>query len=428
MAKKLADIKELVENSAAAFQSYLETNVDSEIIGVLNKLLKDTTVYIFSGVIRNFFLGIREIRDLDIVLSSEIDVEKYFKGFQIKKNSFGGYKMRKENFSLDIWVLEKSWAFQHQKTLNFEMDKSMPSTAFFNFSSIIFNLNEKTFYYTTDFLRFLQNKKIDVVYKPNFNYELCIVNSFYYSEKYHLKLSENLKSHITYLHGMNMGDFEKVQIKHFGAVLYSNSAIESKINMLIAGEPKLMPKMFISYKRHIPSTLFHDLKKRFEGIGMQLSIKRQNEEYHNFTGPELSDIILFIKDNIILAPALYDIIKACLIKLIKYISGKKKENGTANRISIRYEDKNHRNIELNISGDYPIDEIKIIVSDALKVLSTTEQENTFNDSKFVDNSNFNSRIEMNYNPKSKRWEVTDFGKIRKYWDDKRKEVERKYKE
>jgi len=411
-----------VESSAGSFIHYLNINVDERTIDILHQIAKKSTVYIFSGVIRNFFLGLKDVRDVDIVLSGEVDIESYFYDYNIRRNSFGGYKLSKEGISLDIWILGKSWAFQNQKILDFEIDKYMPSTAFFNFSSILFNLNESRFFYTKHFLRFIRDKKIDVVYKPNANYELCTINSFYYSDKYGLKLSENLKMHLFYLHKTNLINYENVQLKHFGKVLYSNSTIQNRIDSLKeerAEKINLKSSVFIEYKKYVNQKPLNAIKKTFVSNGIGLSLQRDEELYYNFTGPEWADIIVYIKDNIILAPAVYDLFKTAFLHLINSFQHSSIKSAT--KISIKYEDDRQRSVELNIEGNFGKEESVSIVEGAMRIITSDEKENIFDNPKFVDE--MNSRILFEYNKETKKWEPFDFAKARQEWDDLSREIE-----
>lgn len=426
MAKKLSDIKDLVEASTENFKTYLEVNIDQKVLRVLNSLREVSTVYIFSGVIRNYFLGISEVRDLDIVLSTDVNIEKYFSSFQVHRNSFGGYKIKVGDIFLDIWTLDSSWALKHQKNLNFETAKHVPSTAFFNFSSIMFNLNENSFYYTKHFLRFLQNKEIDVVYKPNFNYELCVLNSFYYSHKFNLKISDKLQKYIVYLNKkIKPENYEKVQIKHFGKILYSYNDILNEISNLSINDVKKSPEVYLVYKKTVPSKFFTEFRKDIERSEIILATSIDNEEWLNFTGPELYDVIIYIKNNI-LSPAIYDIFKTGVIKLIEKIKGNSKKEINSKKISIRFEDEKERNIEINIEGDFKKKEIKSIIEEAFKVFSKDERERLFKDKRYVSETIFNPKIEMKYNWTTKKWEPTNFEEIRKQLDDLLKEAEDRF--
>ncbi|WP_154402469.1 hypothetical protein [Mucilaginibacter endophyticus] len=200
----------------------------------LDEISANTDVYIFSGIIRNYFLNIYRKRDVDVVLGQEIDIFKEFQNFSIRKNSFGGYKIMFPSGPLDLWFIKDTWAFQHsQKTLEFHLEKKIPDTAFFNFSSIIYSLNKQKFYYTEHFVKFLKNKQLDYVYDKNPNYSLCIINTLYYAEKYNLEISKRLLTFITNLYTKNKYNYQTTQIKHFGEIIYTDEQIEQKIGSLL---------------------------------------------------------------------------------------------------------------------------------------------------------------------------------------------------
>jgi hypothetical protein len=229
MAKRLSEISKMVDSASASFLEYLKSEVGEEIYRFLFEMQNQTSVFIFSGIIRNYFLKIRGFRDIDVVLKDRIDIGEMFRYFQVNKNSFGGYKIKINEMFIDLWFVKESWAFKYQKTLDFDLDKYFPTTSFFNFSAISYSLGERRFNYTTHFLRFLRDKKIDLVYKPNFNYSLCVVNSIYYAEKYNLKISDRLLRHIEYLDRVICGDYEKTQLTHFGRIIYENEEIGKKL-------------------------------------------------------------------------------------------------------------------------------------------------------------------------------------------------------
>lgn len=229
MAKKLADIKQKVESSSNSFLQYLNKNIESGVISMIYELEKYSDVYFFSGVIRDFFLNKNKIRDIDIVLSRKCPIEEIFADSVISKNSFGGYKIITTSITIDIWYLNESWAFKHQRTLDFELEKQIASTAFFNFSAVIFDLKNKNFNHTIHFLRFLRDKEIDIVFQPNQNTKLCVVNTLYYADKFNLKISSKLKKYLTQIYRGDLSEFSNVQIKHFGKVLYSDATIKNRI-------------------------------------------------------------------------------------------------------------------------------------------------------------------------------------------------------
>ena len=231
MDKKLTKIRDIVDNSGLDFFQFLDGIFNDDLKAVINELQYHSEVYLFSGIIRNYFLNIKEHRDVDLVLSKEVDVARFFNGFPIKRNSFGGFKIQLDSVDVDLWFMKNTWAFQYgQKTLDLQLEKKIPDTAFFNFSSVIYCINSKRFFYTDHFLRFLRDKKLDYVDRINANYGLCVVNTFYYADKYSLKVSERLLKLIREFHTHKKYDYQSIQLKHFGKVLYDDLSISNRLD------------------------------------------------------------------------------------------------------------------------------------------------------------------------------------------------------
>lgn len=233
--KLLSSISNIVNSCSEDFFDYLNDLLKDDIKIALHAIQKETRVYIFSGLIRNYFLATEEYRDIDIVLDKEIDVNKIFEAYEIHRNSFGGFKIFFESGPLDLWFLKDTWAFKQskQKEFDFKLEQKIPSTVFFNFSSIIYCINEKRFHFTKDFLMFLWSRELDYVKKENANYGLCIVNAFYYSQKYRLKISKRLMNLIRELDGNEVYDYKTIQIKHFGKIIFSEKLIKQKLTNIL---------------------------------------------------------------------------------------------------------------------------------------------------------------------------------------------------
>lgn len=234
MAKKLSEIESIIKSKENHFFNFLEEILDKDVFNFIESLSMNTNVYLFSGIIRNYFLNNLVIRDVDIVIESDEEIQLLLDKYEYRRNSFGGYKIIINNMVIDVWRIDRTWAINnHQTILNFDLDKYIPHTAFFNFSAIIYSINRKKFIYTIHFLRFLRDKKMDIVYVPNANYHLCVVNCFYYSDKYNLKISKKLGETIIKIFLRIDKNYNEVQEKHFGEILYNNVEIEDKINDIV---------------------------------------------------------------------------------------------------------------------------------------------------------------------------------------------------
>lgn len=212
-------------NKATDFKTFL-LKLD---IPDLEQWSKKCTVYIFSGIIRDFFLGnTQKIRDIDIVLDCD-NIQDVIHNESIHYNSFGGLKLKKKNISIDVWLLKDTWGIKRKKIA--VSPESLLETAFYNFSTIVYNYNTNTFIFKDDFLSFVNNNILDCVYEENPLPELCIVNTIYYQDKFKLELSDNLRSWIL-SHSKITADYMKIQRSHFGKIIYKEAYINRFINKL----------------------------------------------------------------------------------------------------------------------------------------------------------------------------------------------------
>ena len=232
MARKLADIEKDINKSSADFYIHLTRILPTAVWDFLNVLMSKTDVYLFSGVIRNYFINRKydALRDIDFIIASEVKIEDLFPEMNVRKNSFGGYKIHIDNLTVDLWMIKNTWALnQGQMKMEFGLLSHLPDTTFFNFSSILFSLKDKDFIIGKHFLRFLRDKKLDVVLAKNPYPALCIVNSFYYMDKFKLKMSAKLKQYILENYRVNIDLFEQVQLKHFGKINYRPKELVNRI-------------------------------------------------------------------------------------------------------------------------------------------------------------------------------------------------------
>lgn len=234
MARKLIEIERDVSAKALHFSKYLEELLPSNVLDFVKKIKDKTNVYLFSGIIRDYFIGYRSnFRDIDLIIEDGINIEELFPDLTLTINSFGGYKILINDVIIDLWVIKNTWALNHgQLKIDFQHIDHIPYTTFFNFSSIVFSLNTKCFIIGKPFLRFLRDKEIDVVFVDNPYPELCIVNSFYYSEKFKLKISKRLKDYILKNYDKKTTAYTEIQEKHFGKLEYSIIELIKKIDSL----------------------------------------------------------------------------------------------------------------------------------------------------------------------------------------------------
>ncbi|MCJ7934749.1 MAG: SAM-dependent methyltransferase [Chryseobacterium sp.] len=235
MDKELISTETHIKNEAKYFLQYLEKITVAEIIDFIESLSQFSDIYIFSGVIRNFFIQYNEkARDIDIVYQGDdLALNNFLKNYDFRINSFNGYKINLAGFTIDLWKVESTWAIKNEK-IRWELFDAyvLPKSTFFNFSSIIFDYKAQSFLFTNDFTNFLDTNILDLVLEENPLPQLCILNTIYYKEKFNLKISERLKQFcVDNFNHYSNEDFNKIQIKHFSEIKYSYSDLEEFINI-----------------------------------------------------------------------------------------------------------------------------------------------------------------------------------------------------
>lgn len=203
------------------------TVLDDVAVSILVRVLERCDVYVFSGVIRDYFVRPqREHRDLDIVLEHDINwygiYRLYRKQIEVRMNSYGGFKVRIGALNIDVWTMDRTWGLVRKGIR--VTPQNLVRTAFFNFSAIVYSMRRQCFYVHRSFAEFVENKEVGIVYKENPNVPLCILNSIYYSRELQMPLTKELKRWIV-AHYSIFDNYETPQLSHWGVVRYNNRVI-----------------------------------------------------------------------------------------------------------------------------------------------------------------------------------------------------------
>ena len=193
----------------------------------------------------------------------------------------------------------------------------------------------------------------------------------------------------------------------------------------------------ITYKHYVPFEWIEDACIKLTHAGIKVSLYKDNEDYDNFTGPELSDIIVSIKENpesIILAPAIYDMLKGVLILLFKKLKAKIIKNVTFEghsskndpRISFHYEDPQKRKLEIIFEGEHDQETINKMISTGLDLIVSKEYLATYRDPDFVNNESNQPIIELHYNSDTEIWESINYGEKRRKMNDLLRQFEERF--
>lgn len=191
---------------------------------------------LFGGVLRDLVVfGNRQgPRDFDIVV--DVNAEELFDLFHPKvrrRTRFGGLQILHDGWPLDIWPLDRTWAFRHMAIApTFE---NLPKTTFLNVEAIAVDLwnpdySKKTLY-EDGFFNAIARRTVEVNLRENPYPSLCVVRSLITAWKLNFAIGENL---LEYIHGfgasLTLPDIDRIQNEHYGNLQLPSNLIRSWID------------------------------------------------------------------------------------------------------------------------------------------------------------------------------------------------------
>lgn len=193
------------------FMKYLNNAIiNHNALDVVDLLINNfQEVYIFSGIIRNFFIGADEnlTNDLDIVVQNNTleptdkiicdlirDYNLRVYDIECIKSSSSYSKIRiylNPSYKLDVWDIEKSLGFNKDLPISERNAFKLPSSAFLNSQAIIFDLKKKCFIYDKNFVEFIHNRQISIIGSNPLNNSYMFKKIIKYFNIYNLSLAKN---------------------------------------------------------------------------------------------------------------------------------------------------------------------------------------------------------------------------------------------
>ena len=152
-------------------------------------------------------------RDLDIILGyAEINnVADSFSDCTKRWNCYGGVSIQVKDWSIDIWPLDKTWAFKN----NYVEGKGFsdfPKTTFLNIEAVAIQLfcskGKKREIYSKGFFEAILDRTIEINLEENPNPRTCIVRSLSVAKKFKFAIGPNLARYIK--HYANQIDLEEL--------------------------------------------------------------------------------------------------------------------------------------------------------------------------------------------------------------------------
>jgi hypothetical protein len=190
-------------------------------------------VFAFGGTPRGVYDSGKNYspRDLDLVFDDNHfeSFESAYERFILRKNSFGGLKLKIENIIIDAWPLSATWAFRkgYVKNPSFE---NLSATTFLNIDGIIIEFAPKTLkhrkVYECGFFDCWNSKVLDINLEQNPFPSICVARTLTISRHFGFVLSTRLSMYLyDMLSRISLSAIENAQIKHYGRVKFDFSEL-----------------------------------------------------------------------------------------------------------------------------------------------------------------------------------------------------------
>jgi hypothetical protein len=152
-------------------------------------------------------------RDLDIVLGyAEIkNIADSFSDCTKRWNCYGGVTIQVKDWSIDMWPLQKTWAFE-KKHVGGKGFSDFPKTTFLDIEAVavqLFGTNgKKRAIYSKGFFEAILNNTIEINLRENPNPPACVVRSLSVAKRFKFAIGPKLARYIT--HCANQVGLEKL--------------------------------------------------------------------------------------------------------------------------------------------------------------------------------------------------------------------------
>ena len=194
----------------------------------LRGLMRDATVYVFGGVVRNFLdKNLNKARDIDLVLCShnrrKINIPSYLGSKVVyRKNRYDGYKIIfSEDFIVDVWNLQDTWAFKYKKTKLLPTVINLMKTVYLNIDALVYSLNRGVFLGGCDKHYRTNIHSLDIIFPQNPYENLNLMRALIFHQEYSYAFSQVLINRFkNYIKGKGtmeraVQDLANVQLSHY---------------------------------------------------------------------------------------------------------------------------------------------------------------------------------------------------------------------
>ncbi|MFC1604847.1 hypothetical protein ACFL5F_07450 [Planctomycetota bacterium] len=162
----------------------------------------DYPAFLCGGAVRNFLLCNNSIpRDLDIILGyvSREQLETLFPDHIKGETSLGGLKLQVKDWSIDMWLIQDTWAFKNGKVTG-KGFSDYPKITFLNIDAIAIQLfskrRQKREIYSQGFFEAIAERTIELNFEENPAPAECIVRALRIANKFKFVIGPRLAGYM----------------------------------------------------------------------------------------------------------------------------------------------------------------------------------------------------------------------------------------
>lgn len=154
---------------------------------------------IFGGAVRDIGVRTNHVlpNDVDLVIKTEDSMafEEKISKYNVYKNKFGGYRVTLDEWKIDIWELNNTWAFTNNY-VNGDSFEDLVKTTFFDWDAVVYDLTNSRFYMLPGYIDKISSGVIDINLEPNPNNRGILERSLRFLIRDHASFSPGLAVYV----------------------------------------------------------------------------------------------------------------------------------------------------------------------------------------------------------------------------------------
>ena len=178
-------------------------------------------------------------RDIDIVVRDvQLDALRHSFEHVLRETRFGGLKAQEENWMFDVWPLDRTWMFLHDKVKQPSFDQ-LPHTTAFNIEAVAVEIwpekghSRMIFSGDDQFFEGIAQRVIELNRSENPFPDLTVIRALLLAQNLRFDLGHRLAEYVSeFGPKITLHDLESIQVKHYGVIREEAKTLRQTINQV----------------------------------------------------------------------------------------------------------------------------------------------------------------------------------------------------